>query len=91
MGLGPSGPRGEAMEREQYEKSYFFQFFEIFGFFWFLQKIGFLAYLIAPEVPGPLKSNSASKNTPGDLSTASHREIIIDFRWFLLILMIYYA
>ena len=25
---------------------------------------------MAPGVPGPLKSNSASKNTPGDLSRA---------------------
>ena len=40
----------------------------------------FLAYLIAPGVPGPLKSNSASKNTPGDLSTASDRGIFNDFR-----------
>ena len=44
------------------------------------KKKGFLAYLIAPGVPGPLKSNSASKNTPGDLSTASDRTFVIDFR-----------
>ena len=52
----------------------------IFYNFLIFQKIGFLAYLIAPGVPGALKSNSASKNTPGDLSTASDREIFIDFR-----------
>ena len=50
------------------------RFFIIFLIF---QKIGFLAYLIAPEVPGPLKSNSASKNIPGDLSTASDHEIYL--------------
>ena len=36
----------------------------------------FFRYLIAPGVPGPLKSNSVSKNTPGDLSTASDREFV---------------
>ena len=44
------------------------------------QKIGFLTYLIAPGAPGPLESYSASKNTLGDLSTASDRGIFIDFR-----------
>ena len=58
----------------------FLQFFAIFGNFWIFQKIGFLAYLIAPGVPGPLKSNLASENDPGDLSTASDRGIFIDFR-----------
>ena len=38
-----------------------------------------MAYLIAPGALGPLKSYSASKNTPGDLSTASDRRIFIDF------------
>ncbi len=38
-----------------------------------------MAYLIAPGVPGPLESYSGSKNTPGDLSTASDRRIFIDF------------
>ena len=37
-----------------------------------------MAYLIAPGVPGPLKFNAGSKNTPGDLSTASDRRIFID-------------
>ena len=46
--------------------------------FWDFSKNRFLAYLIAPGVPGPLKSYSASKNTPGDLSTASDRRIFID-------------
>ena len=34
---------------------------------------------IDPGAPGPLKSCSASKNTLGDLSTASDRKIFIDF------------
>ena len=38
-----------------------------------------MAYLIAPGVPGALESYSGSKNTPGDLSTASDRRIFIDF------------
>ena len=58
----------------------FYNFFAIFKNFRIFQKIGFLVYLIAPGVPEPLKSNSASKNTPGDLSTASDRGIFIDFR-----------
>ena len=43
------------------------------------KKIGVLACLIVPGVPGALESWSASKNTPGDLSTASDRRIFIDF------------
>ena len=50
------------------------------GNFRIFQKICFLAYLITPGVPGPLESNAASKNTPGELSTASDRELFIDFR-----------
>ena len=38
-----------------------------------------MPYLIDPGAPGPLKSCSGSKNTPGDLSTASDRRIFIDF------------
>ena len=41
--------------------------------------MGFLACLIAPGVPGPLKSYAGSKNTLGDLSTASDRKNFIDF------------
>ena len=66
------------------QKGIFFTFFAIFGIFRIFQKIGFLAYLIAPGIPGPLKSNSASKNTPGDLSTASDRRIFIDWTVFCL-------
>ena len=54
---------------------YFLQFFGNFVIFW---KIGFLAYLIAPGVLGPLEPCSESKNTPGDLSTASDRKVFID-------------
>ena len=53
------------------------------------QKIGFLAYFIAPGVPGPLKSNSASKNTPRDLSTASDRGFFIDFRGFFIYFLVF--
>ena len=34
---------------------------------------------MAPGVPGALKSYAGSKNTPGDLSTASDRRIFTDF------------
>ena len=48
------------------------------------QKMSFLAYLIASGVPGPSKSNSASKNIPRDLTTASDRRVFIDWTIFCL-------
>ena len=74
-GRGPGqypflGPQKRAPKRD------IFYIFSIFGIFGIFGKIGFLAYLIDPGVPGPLKSYSASENTPGDLSTASKKKKI---------------
>ena len=72
-------------DRLNNKKKLSFLIFKNYICFWnfrIFQKIGFLAYLIAPGVPGPLKSNSASKSTSGDLSTASDHKFFIDFHWF---------
>ena len=47
-----------------------------------------MAYLIAPGVPGPLKSCSASKNTPGDLSTSKKFNFFDFFNFFFSFLLI---
>ena len=75
-GLVWSGPRGTIFAPPEALVHNFFGFKK--------KKRVFLAYLIAPGVPGPLKSNSASKNTPRDLSTASDRRIFIDWTVFCL-------
>ena len=52
----------------------------IFGFFWKFRKIGFLAHLTVPGVPGSLKIDSACKKNRGDLSRALWLDFIkIDF------------
>ena len=78
-----------AWDHTRAQKGIFLSFLQFFGNFGIFGKIGFLPYLMAPGVPGPLKSCSGSKNTPGDLSTASDRKIFIDFHGFWLIFAVF--